>query len=108
MAAPYVFELQADLCKAMSSPVRIQVLHTLRDGPQRVSDIAKATGLAPGQVSRHVAVLRTRGVVAVDRQGRDVVYRIANPKIAEICDLMRAVLAEQASHYAQVSQALGE
>lgn len=106
MMIEQVFDLQARLCQAMSSPVRIRVLHTLRDGPQRVSDIAEATGLGAGQVSRHVAVLKTCGLVAVERQGREVVYRIANPKIAEICDLMRAILAEQASHYSQVSRAL--
>jgi ArsR family transcriptional regulator len=81
----------------MSSPMRIEIVHVLRDGPQRVSEITRITGHPQGTISRHLGVLRNGGVVIAHRQGQDVIYQIANPKIVGICDLMREVLMEEAS-----------
>ena len=81
----------------MSSAIRIEIVHVLRDGPQRVSEIARITGHPQATISRHLGVLRNGGVVIAHRHAQDVVYQIANPKIVSICDLMRAVLAEEAT-----------
>jgi ArsR family transcriptional regulator len=82
----------------MSSAIRIEIVHVLRDGPQRVSEIARITGRPQGTISRHLGVLRNGGIVTAHRHAQDVVYQIANPKIVNICDLMREVLVEEASH----------
>jgi ArsR family transcriptional regulator len=92
-----IFEIQADLCRCMSSALRIEIVHLLRDGPQRVSEIARITGHPQGTISRHLGVLRNGGVVLAHRHAQDIVYQIANPKIVSICDLMREVLLEEAS-----------
>ena len=97
MSQRSIFEIQADLCKCMSSAVRIEIVHVLRDGPQRVSEIARNTGHPQGTISRHLRVLRNGGVVIAHRHGQDVIYQIANPKIVEICDLMREVLVAESS-----------
>jgi ArsR family transcriptional regulator len=92
-----IFEIQADLCRCMSSAIRIEIVHVLREGPQRVSEIARLTGYTPGTISRHLGVLRNGGLVMARRQAQDVFYQITNPKIVEICDLMREVLMEEAA-----------
>jgi len=97
MSQRSIFEIQADLCRCMSSATRIEIVHVLRDGPQRVSEIARITGHPQATISRHLGVLRNGGVVIAQRHARDVVYQIANPKIVSICDLMREVLVEEAS-----------
>ena len=81
----------------MSSAIRIEIVHVLRDGPQRVREIARITGHPQASISRHLGVLRNGGVVIAHRHAQDVVYQIANPKIVSICDLMRDVLVEEAS-----------
>jgi ArsR family transcriptional regulator len=86
----------------MSSALRIEIVHILRSGPQRVSEIARITGHPQGTISRHLGVLRNGGVVIAQRQGQDVNYQIANPKIVSICDLMREVLLEEASHRSEL------
>ncbi len=101
-----IFKLQAEFCQRMSNAARIQVLHTLRSGPSRVSDLANATGMTPQAVSRHLAVLRGGDLVSAERNGQEIVYAIANPKVVEICDLMRSVLAEQLRHNATVADSL--
>ena len=103
-----IFEMQAEMCKTMGNAARLQIVHVLRDGPMRVSDIVEATGLAQAKVSQHLAVLRAYGVVTTKREGKDVIYRIANPKLTRVCDLMREVLAEQANERSEVFHALQE
>jgi len=56
--------------------------------------------------SRQMAVLRNIGLVSVQRQAQENVYELTNPKIGEICDLMRQVLAEQLTHQAEVATRL--
>jgi ArsR family transcriptional regulator len=100
-----IFEVQADLCRGMASATRIEIVHVLRDGPQRVGDIARIIGQPQTRVSRHLGVLRNGGVVIAQRRAQNVVYQIGNPKIVHICDLMREVLVEQAAHRSQLAEA---
>lgn len=108
MSPRSIFDLQAELCKTMGNAARLQIVHVLREGPMRVSDIVETTGLAQAKVSQHLAILRAYGVVSTKREGRDVIYRIANPKLVRVCDLMREVLAEQADERIEVFEALKE
>jgi DNA-binding transcriptional ArsR family regulator len=102
MSQKSIFEIQADLCRSMSSATRIEIVHVLRDGPLRVSEIVRITGHPQATISRHLGVLRNGGVVIAQRHAQDVVYHIANPKIVNICDLMREVLMEEAHHRSQL------
>ena len=106
MSPRSIFEMQAEMCKTMGNAARLQIVHVLRDGPMRVSDIVEAIGLAQAKVSQHLAVLCAYGIVTTKREGKDVIYRIATPKLTRVCDLMREVLAEQASERSEVFQAL--
>lgn len=108
MSPRSIFDLQAELCKTMGNTARLRIVHSLREGPKRVTDIVEATGLAQAKVSQHLAILRAYGVVSTKRDGRDVIYRIANSKLVRVCDLMREVLAEQASERSEVFGALKE
>ena len=103
-----IFEMQAELCQTMSHATRIRLVHTLRDGPQCVGDLAKALGLPSAKISQHLAILKTTGIVAAQRQGTEVFYHLTNPKIERICDLMREVLTEQVAQQSELIQALQE
>ena len=102
MSLKAIFEIQADLCRCMSNAIRIEIVHILRDGPKRVSEIVRLTGYPQGMVSRHLSVLRHGGVVSTQRFGQDINYQIANPKIVSICDLMRELLIEEASRHSNL------
>ncbi len=81
----------------MSSAIRIEIVHCLRERPLRVSEIARITGHPQAMISRNLGLLRNGGIVISERYAQEVIYQIANPKIVDICDLMREVLAEEAS-----------
>jgi ArsR family transcriptional regulator len=95
MAGKRIFELHAEVCKTLSNPLRLQIINELQDGEKTVSSLTKALGIRQANLSQHLAVLRQRGVLATRREGPNVYYRIANPKIIKACNLIREVLLEQ-------------
>jgi DNA-binding transcriptional ArsR family regulator len=106
MISKEVFEMQSRLCQAMSSAARLEIIHLLRSGRQPVRSLAEATGLGQATLSRHLTVLRTIGLVTVQRQGQENIYQLANPKMAAICDLMLQILDEQLTHQAEIASTI--
>jgi DNA-binding transcriptional ArsR family regulator len=92
---PSIFEFQASFCKAMGNPIRLQVIHALRDQPKTVTEIMQDTGSSQSNISRHLSVLRGIGVVKSERHGTEIFYCLADPKAGEVCDLVRKMLSEQ-------------
>jgi ArsR family transcriptional regulator, virulence genes transcriptional regulator len=90
-----VYDLQAEICHAMSHSARQKIIHILFEGPQSVGDIANLTDLGQSAVSRHLAILRHNGIVVSERHGQEIIYHVANPKIIEVCNIMRTVLSDQ-------------
>ena len=89
-----IFDIQAEFCRAMGNPTRLQILHILRERPMTVTEIMLGLGLSQSMVSRQLAVLRSVGVVVSERHGENT-YRLTDDKVGEVCDLVRAVLVEQ-------------
>jgi ArsR family transcriptional regulator, virulence genes transcriptional regulator len=106
MVTASIFEYQAELCRSMSNAGRLIILHTLPDGPKRVNEIAQITELSQAAVSRHLSVLRQNKIVVARRQTHDMVYSIANPKVIEVCNLMREVLTEELTHSSDLIESL--
>ena len=102
MYAQSIFEIQAQLCKTMSNAIRLEIVHILRSEPHRVSEIARLMDCPQGTVSRHLSVLRKGNIVTSQRSGQEIVYQITNPKIINICDLMREVLADEAARQSRL------
>jgi ArsR family transcriptional regulator, virulence genes transcriptional regulator len=90
-----LFELHAEVCKALSNPVRLRLINELQDGERTVGSLAKKLDIRQAHVSQHLAVLRQRGVVKTRRDGPNIYYGISNPKIVKACSLIREVLLEQ-------------
>jgi ArsR family transcriptional regulator len=105
MASPdkRIFQLHAEICKTLSNPIRLEILSLLRDQKKSVNEIAALTGVRQATISQHLAVLRQRGVVSTRREGINVYYDVANPKITRACDLMREVLFEHIASMNEIS-----
>jgi DNA-binding transcriptional ArsR family regulator len=107
MNAPQtICNIQAELCRAMGNAARQEIVHLLRTNPMRVSDIASALKCTQPTVSRHLITLRNAGVVVSHRDGNSILYSIANPKIMQVCDLMREVLLEQIGQNSKLIEGL--
>lgn len=97
-----IFEFQAGFCKAMGNAVRLKILHTLRERSKSVTEIMQETGYNQANVSRHLSVLRGVGVVDSERHGTTIFYKLTDPKVGEVCDLVRNVLAVQMNQRSKI------
>jgi len=90
-----IYELHADLCKTFSNAKRLEIINSLNDKEMSASQLIKKIGLSKANLSQHMGVLRSKGVILTRREGVNIYYRIANTKIIQACHLIREVLLEQ-------------
>jgi len=65
--------------QALSEPTRLQILNLLRQGERSVGELAKLCGYSSANISRHLALLTQRGLVARESRGNSAIYTIAAP-----------------------------
>ena len=90
-----LFEMQAEICKTLTNPKRIEILNVLKNDEKTVTELVNALGASKANVSQHLAVMRHKGILNTRRDGVNIFYRVANPKVIEACTLMKEVLFEQ-------------
>lgn len=90
-----MFELQAELFKALAHPRRLEIIRLLRDQQLCVSEIYEMLDLPQANISQHLTVLRDAQVVMAERDGKQVVYSVKDPKMLEAVDLLRDTLIDQ-------------
>ena len=90
-----IYELQAEISKTLSHPLRIAILHCLKVGEKTVNELTQTLGVSQSNVSQHLAILRQRQIVKTRKEGSNIYYRVASPKISQACDMVREVLLEQ-------------
>jgi len=97
--------LQAEVLKVLASPRRLEILHVLADGPIEVGRLAAVLGASQPNVSQHLAVMRTAGMVEAERDGREVRYSLADAGVIQACQIMRGVLERRLSRLGQLASA---
>lgn len=91
-----IYALHAEVCKALANPNRIEIVHVLADGGRLcASELIRSVGLTKTNLSQHMRVLKLAGVVESEREGVQVCYRLASPKIGEACETLREFLFER-------------
>lgn len=73
----------SDLFNVLSHPLRIRLIEELRTRELTVSALKDSLGISPASASQQLSVLRSHGIVAENRQGRNVFYHLCNPEIAD-------------------------
>ncbi|MCW4022224.1 MAG: ArsR/SmtB family transcription factor [archaeon] len=81
-------KFKAKIFKALSDPVRIEILEFLRDGEKCVCKIVPHVDLIQPVVSRHLKILKNCGMVACRKDGNRRLYSIADPQIFKIIDAL--------------------
>ncbi|MFQ5871438.1 MAG: ArsR/SmtB family transcription factor [Candidatus Geothermarchaeales archaeon] len=97
-----LFRLHAELCKTLGNPTRLRIIEALREGEKTVTELTEIVGAKQANVSQHLAILRQNAVVADRRQGLNVYYGVANPKMVQACNLIREVLLERLTEEANL------
>lgn len=92
-----LYEIKANLFKALAHPARIRVLELLAAAPENtaaVSYLLSQTGLEASHLSQHLATLRKHKVVTSVRTANAVTYSLAHPGISELLAIARTFLLD--------------
>ena len=81
----------AAIAKALADAKRLCVVERLADGERSVSDLSRDVGCQVPNMSQHLAVLRSAGIVATRREGSTIFYRLADPNVLEVYRLLQQV-----------------
>lgn len=90
-----IIKMHAQVCSGLADPNRILIIYSLAEGPRCVNDIAAAMEIPQPKVSRHLKILRERGIVRAERVGQSINYRLTDVRIIEALNILRAILADQ-------------
>ncbi|MCL4250483.1 MAG: winged helix-turn-helix domain-containing protein [Anaerolineae bacterium] len=96
--------LHSRFCSGLADPTRILIIYALADHAWNVSDLADHLNVAQPVISRHLNILRERGIVLAERDGRNVSYRLADVRIIQALDLFRSIIGDQLQTQAQLVQ----
>lgn len=81
----------AAIARALADPKRLCVLETLARGERSVSDLSRDVGCQVPNMSQHLAVLRSAGLVAARRDRSTIYYRLSDPRVLEAYRLIRTM-----------------
>jgi ArsR family transcriptional regulator len=81
-------ELVARRFAVLAEPMRLRLIQALFDGEKNVSELVEATGGTQANVSRHLQTLTTAHLLARRKEGLQVFYRIADPTLPKLCELV--------------------
>ena len=85
------FERTAVIGRALADPKRLCVLESLADGELSVSELAGRVACQVPNMSQHLAVLRSAGLVATRREGSTVFYRLTDQRVIEAYSLLQSI-----------------
>ncbi len=81
--------------KALAHPSRLEILQLLQDQELPVTDIQFMLDLPQANISQHLMILREAGVVTPRRDGKQMYYKVADPKLTSINLLSRQCVLEK-------------
>jgi len=90
-----LYEIHAEMCKVFSNPTRLEILNLLRDKEMSVTELIKKTKLSQANISQHLSIMKSKGVVTSNRRGKNVYYKITNLKIIKAFGIIREILTEK-------------
>lgn len=99
-----ITQLEANFCSALSDPNRLLILYALNEKPLNVTELATELGLNQTTTSRHLKVLRERGLVNSIRTGTIITYHLSDPRLIQALDIMRSIMRERLAYQANLME----
>ncbi len=82
-------EYKASIFQALAHPTRIAIVEVLREGEISARAIQEKLGIEQANLSQHLAILRSREIVAHRKEGNQVFYSLRNRVLIKVLDMMR-------------------
>jgi ArsR family transcriptional regulator len=103
-----IIQLEADFCFALSDPTRIFILYALNEKPLNVTELTNELGIPQPTTSRHLKVLRERGLVFTKRQGTVITYHLSDRRVIQAMDLLRSAMRDKLTEKASLVYELAQ
>jgi len=97
-----ITQLEANFCAALSDPNRLLILYSLNESPRNVTELANEIGLNQPTTSRHLKILRERGLVDTIRTGTTITYHLADQRLIQALDIMRGIMRDRLAYQANL------
>jgi DNA-binding transcriptional ArsR family regulator len=95
-------ELIANRFKILSEPLRLRILQSLQEGEKSVTELTDLTQTSQPNVSKHLKILQTGGIVKRQQKGNTVYYAIGDETIFTLCELVCNSLEERLKNQAEI------
>lgn len=102
-----ITQLHAEICAGLADPTRIMIIYALSQSQRNVTDLCNELSMSQPQVSRHLKILRERGMVTTERHGTVIVYSLADHRLIEALDLLRAIMRNGLAKHVELMEAIG-
>ena len=89
-----LYTLHANICKALANAIRIEIIDVLNDRELSFSELKDVTGALKSNLSQHLSLMVTSGILMQRKEGLNAYFRLSTPKIGTACRLMREVLVD--------------
>ena len=90
-----LYEIHAEMCKVFSNSTRLEILNLLRDKELSVSELIEKTKLSQANISQHLSIMKSKGIVTSNRKGKNIYYKLTDTRIVKAFDIIREVLSER-------------
>lgn len=90
-----VLDRKVRICKAFANPARLRMLDLLGSGERGLSELQDELSISKPNLSQHLAILKSAGVVQTRRDGKQIYCRVAFPEVRRLAALLREVLNAQ-------------
>jgi DNA-binding transcriptional ArsR family regulator len=92
----------AEYFRALSEPLRLKILNSLGNKSRNVGELTELLDCSQANVSKHLATLTRLGFVEREAQGTSAYYRIADPHVRQLCDLVCGHMAQRFARHARL------
>ncbi len=99
-----IFDLHASLCGTLANPTRLKIIALLGRQERKVGELAEVIGVSQSNVSQHLAILSSHGLLQARKQAQTVFYSLADRRIIRACSLIRSVLLDQMKSQGEVAR----
>jgi DNA-binding transcriptional ArsR family regulator len=89
------YEREAAICKALANPTRLQLVAMLERSDRWSADLQADLGISKANLSQHLGVLKSAGIVGTRRQGKQLYCGLSMPEVKHVMTLLRRMLRTQ-------------
>jgi len=103
-----IYRLHADFCKLLSDANRLLIINELGKGELPVNELVRRLELKQSNVSKHLALMRERGLLITRRDGSMIYYSLSDNRISDAIRLLKEVQSDQIARQRTLVQSIPE